>query len=107
MSILQEYEEIRKEIGKDKYDAIEIYLNEVCSKEKKENYMREVIGLNGMHPDEWLEQRKAIEKKYNIITLSDVLYVRKEWEKFDKWYEQNKDKAKEKLNKKQKERGAR
>lgn len=32
MSIMQDFEESRKMIGAEKYDAIEKYLNEVCLK---------------------------------------------------------------------------
>lgn len=103
MSIMQEYEEIRKEMGSKKYDAIEVYLNEICPKEKRIDYMNEIIDLNGLNPIEWIEKRKAIEQKYNIITLSDVLYVREEWEKFDKWYENNKEKIQEEKKHKNKE----
>ena len=41
MSILQEYEQIRKEIGYKKYDAINVYLNERCSKENTIKYQKE------------------------------------------------------------------
>lgn len=53
MSILQEYEEIRNEIGIEKYNAIEKYLSQ------------------GSHKN---------------LLLSDILYKPKEWQKYDKWY---------------------
>ena len=88
MSILQEYEEIREKIGHKKYDAISEYLEEICPEETRTKYQNEILELNGLNALEWLEKRKEIEKKYNIVLLSDVLYDRKEWEKFDKWYQQ-------------------
>jgi len=54
MSILQEYEEIKKSMGSRKYNAIEQYL----------------------------------EDNPNLL-LSDVLYKRQEYEKFDEWYKQH------------------
>ena len=86
MSILQEYEEIKNEIGEDKYNAISEYLEEICPESKRIEYTNEIIELNGLNVEEWLSKRKEIENKYKIVLLSDVLYVREEWEKFDKWY---------------------
>lgn len=91
MSILQEYEQIRKEIGYKKYDAINVYLNERCSKENRIKYQKELSMLDYQNPDEWINQKIKLEEKYQIINLSDVLYTRKEWENFEKWYEKNKD----------------
>ena len=56
LSILQEYENIRKEMGHVRYDAIGDYLKEVNQNRKSE------------------------------LFLSDVLYKEKEYEKFDKWF---------------------
>ena len=72
MSLFQEYEEARKFIGAKKYDAIETYLDQNDSKGEKR------------------------------IFLDDVLYKRDEWDKFEKWYNENKHLFKDK-----KERGAR
>lgn len=54
MSILQDYEEINKFIGKKKVEAISVY----------------------------------IEKQDNSLFFSDIVYKKKEWEKFEKWYEE-------------------
>ena len=105
MSILQEYEQIRKEIGYKKYDAINIYLNEICPKKNRLDYQKELLMLNYQNPDEWINGKIRLEEKYKIINLSDVLYTRKEWENFEKWYEENKKNLD--LNKKNKERGDR
>lgn len=56
MSILQEYEEIRKEMGYTRYDAIGEYLDEVNKDRKQE------------------------------LFLSDVLYKESEYIKFDEWF---------------------
>ena len=56
MSILQEYEQIRKEMGKIRYDMIGNYLDEI-------NKDRE-----------------------NELFLSDILYKEKEYELFEKWF---------------------
>lgn len=56
MSILQEYEEIRKDMGATRYDAIGDYLNEV---------------------------NKNLDSE---LFLSDVLYKEKEYKKFESWF---------------------
>ena len=43
MSIMQEYEQIRKEIGTKKYDAIEEYLNEICPNSNYDKYNKKYM----------------------------------------------------------------
>lgn len=96
MSIMQEYQKIRNLIGHKKYDAIEDYINEKCPKENYDKYKKELNKYFDSPGDEWLKQKEKLEEKYGIIFLSDVLYKPKEWEKFEKWYNENKNKTKEK-----------
>ena len=56
MSILQEYEQIRKEMGSTRFDAISDYLNEINKNSNTE------------------------------LFLSDVLYKQQEYAKFDAWF---------------------
>lgn len=56
MSILQEYEEIKKDMGSTRYDAIGDYLNEVNKDRDSE------------------------------LFLSDILYKKAEYEKYDAWF---------------------
>lgn len=56
MSILQEYEEIKKDMGSTRYDAIGDYLNEVNKNRDSE------------------------------LFLSDILYKKAEYEKYDAWF---------------------
>ncbi len=93
MSILQEYEEIKKEIGNRKFNMIEDYLDEICPPREMKKYEKELAKINGEDFYYWLKQKEKLEKKYGVLFLSDVLYKKEEWEKFEKWYkEQNKDK---------------
>ena len=94
MSILQEYEEIKKEIGYRKFKMIEDYINEICPLEKMDKYEKELAKINGLAFYDWLDHKKKLENKYGVIFLSDVLYKKQEWEKFEKWY-QEKDNGKE------------
>jgi len=87
MSILQEYEQIKKKIGHKKYNAIDKYLNIMCPQSNIDKYNEECKKLIFT---EWLEKEKELKQKYNIIYLSDILYNPIEWAKFEKWYELNK-----------------
>ncbi len=99
MSILQEYETIKKEIGYRKFNMIEDYINEVCPQEKMKEYEEELTKIHKLNFYNWLDYKKKLEKKYGVIFLNDVLYKKQEWEKFEKWYqEKEKDKEIEILN---------
>lgn len=87
MSIMQEYEQIRKEIGAKKYDAIEEYLNEICPNCNYDKYNKKLNSLIDFPTEEWLKKKAELEKEYGIVFLSDVLYKPEEWEKFENWYE--------------------
>lgn len=89
MSIMQDYEEARKMIGAEKYDAIDKYLEEVCPQSNYNKYNKELNSLIDIPPDEWLRKKKELEEKYGIIFLSDVLYKPEEWDKFESWYKEN------------------
>ena len=90
MSIFQEYEEIRDRIGHEKYDMIEKYLDTVCSKDSLNKYYEE---LNKAIKEEtttnWNDMDKKLKEKYGIVLLDDVLYKRKEWSKYECWYNEN------------------
>lgn len=90
MSIMKEFEEARKTIGQEKYDAIEDYLDEVCPKENYDKYNEELRKLPNLPNEEWLRKKEELEEKYGIIFLDDILYNSKEWDKFEAWYEKNK-----------------
>ncbi len=86
MSILQEYEKIKKDIGSGKYDAIEDYLNTICSKDNLRKYEEEINKISFNSDDDWVEKMKDLKVKYGITDLSDILYKEVEWKKFDKWF---------------------
>lgn len=86
MSVLQEYEMIRKGIGYDKFDSINEYLSVLCPKEQYEKYEKELQTINNLPNEKWLEKKKKLENKYNIVNLSDILYKPEYWEKYEEWY---------------------
>ena len=64
MSIMQDFEEARKIIGPEKYDAIEKYLDEVCPKSNYDKYNKELNSMLDYSTDEWLKQKKELEEKF-------------------------------------------
>ena len=86
MSILQDFEEARKMIGHKKYNAIDIYLNEICPPDKMKSYEQELKKIEDLEIKEWTKQKKELEQKYGILFLDDVLYKEEEWNKFEEWY---------------------
>lgn len=86
MSILQEYEQIRNQIGHEKYDMIEKYLDEVSPQEDYDKYEEELRLYKDLPYDEWDIKEKELRKKYGVILLSDILYKKNEWEKYENWY---------------------
>lgn len=89
MSIMQDYEEAKEIIGADKYNAIEKYLDIVCPQEKCDEYFKELNKNLNLPIEEQLVLQKQLAAKMNIILLSDVLYKKEEWDKFDKWYNED------------------
>lgn len=86
MSVLQEYEQIKRKIGYGKFCMIEKYIEEMCPQENIDKYEKELYKYNNLPYDKWLNQSEKLVKKYGIIFLSDVFYKKKEWDKFEKWY---------------------
>lgn len=88
MSLLQDYEEAREKIGHKKYDAINVYWNEICPLENRALYHKELKKIHNLEIDEWEKEKKKLEKKYGIVFLDDILYNEQGWNKFEKWYKE-------------------
>ena len=86
MSIMQDYEEIKRRIGARKYKGIEDYIDEFGKKEewyKETKKLREIEDVN-----EW--ERKYIElcKRCKPLFIEDVLLNEEEKIKFESWYKE-------------------
>lgn len=90
MSILQEYEEIRRDMGEKKFDSIDEYLKTICPNERIIDYNKKVNKLIRDNPDNWFDKIDNLKKNMNITMLDDVLYKKEEWMKYNVWYNQNK-----------------
>lgn len=86
MSILQEYEEIRSDLGFEKFDMIQKYLDKVSPIEKYDKYDEELKKFHKLPYEEFAKKDKELKQKYGIVLLSDVLYKIDEWKKYDKWF---------------------
>ena len=84
MSILQEYEEIRKKIGREKFDAIDKYLKKICPQKNYAKYEKELKKICRLPYEQWIDEEMKLRQKYKIIFLSDILYKNQEWDKYEK-----------------------
>lgn len=87
MSLLQDYEMARRKIGAKKYDAIDVYLEEICPTERRNKYKQELKKIDDLEINEWEKEKKKLEQKYGIVYLDDILYNEEGWKKFEQWYE--------------------
>ena len=89
MSILQDYEEARDIIGAEKYDAISIYLEKICPSENVDKYYKGLNLVMQKSPERWQDEENKLRNEFNITLLSDVLYKKEEWDKYDKWFNED------------------
>lgn len=89
MSILQDYEEARDIIGAEKYDAINIYLEKICPLENVDKYYKGLNLVMQKSPEIWQDEENKLRNEFNITLLSDVLYKKEEWDKYDKWFNED------------------
>lgn len=85
MSIMQDYENIRKDLGF-KYDALEDYLNVVSPPSQYKKYEEELKKLSSLDYENFDIKNKELKNKYGITLLSDILYNEKNWNKYIKWF---------------------
>ena len=85
MSIMQDYENIRTDLGF-KYDAIEDYLNVVSPPSQYKKYEKELKKLSSLDYENFDIKNKELKNKYGITLLSDILYNEKNWNKYIKWF---------------------
>ena len=86
MSIMQDYENIRKDLGF-KYDAIEDYLKVVSPPSQYKKYEEELKKLSSLDYENFDIKNKELKNKYGITLLSDILYNEKNWNKYIKWFD--------------------
>ena len=85
MSIMQDYEEYRKQIGAKKYDAIDEYIQLFGKTKEWEDGIKEIRKIKDIQ--EWEKQNKELHKRCKPVFIEDVVMNQEEWEKFEDWYD--------------------
>ena len=89
MSILQEFEKIRNQIGQKKNDMIAEYIKTIYNQEDYDMYFKEAVRILNLPPDQWNKKLNEVRRKYNIVLLDDILYKKEEWDKYNIWFNEN------------------
>lgn len=89
MSIFQDFETIRDNIGHEKYDMIENYLESICTQDNIDQYFKEMNTIWKLPPTKWNDKANQLKEKYGVILLDDVLHKSEEWAKYEDWYNKN------------------
>lgn len=89
MSLFQEFDEIRNNIGHEKYDLIETYLNNISPQKNVDKYFKELNKVWELPPTKWNDKANQLKQKYNVILLDDILHKPEEWAKYENWYNEN------------------
>lgn len=93
MSIMQDYEELRKIIGHKKYDAIEEYVETFGNIKEYDEGIKKLRDIKDIN--KWEDEMQKLHKKCKPIFIEDVAMNKEEWEKFEKWYADKLQKKKE------------
>ena len=92
MSIMKDYEKLKKEIGIEKYRAIDKYIQKFGKVEIWKKKSREIRNIENVN--EWEKQYSLLHQKCKPIFVEDVVMDKDEWSKFERWYEQYRQKVK-------------
>ena len=63
MSLLQDYERAKIQIGEEKYNAIDVYIEEICPTERRNLYKQELKNIDHLEINEWEKEKKKLEQK--------------------------------------------
>lgn len=86
MSITEDYEEYRKQIGSKKYEAIDEYIQLFGKPKEWEKGIKEIRKIEDTQ--EWERQNTELHKRCKPVFIEDVVLNPEEWEKFEYWYEE-------------------
>ena len=94
MSISQDYEKLRIQLGNKKYEALDEYIKVYGKVHEWHQGIKEIRNIENVK--EWEEKMFELHNKCKPIFIEDVVMNETEWEKFNKWYSENKVKQKNK-----------
>ena len=84
MSMMQDYEILRRQIGTKKYKALEQYINNFGKIKEWEKGIKEIRSIEDVN--EWEKANTELHQKCKPIFIEDVAMNEEEWNKFEKWY---------------------
>ena len=86
MSIFQEYEETRDDIGHEMFDTIQKYLDVVSPLENYDKYNEELRHYKNWTGDAYIKKMEELKEKHKVVLFSDVIYNYDAWKKYEKWF---------------------
>lgn len=92
MSITQDYEEIKKRIGVKKYSALDRYIQKFGKNAEWNKGIKEIRPIEDIK--QWEEKYFELHEKCKPIFIEDVVMNKEEWNKFENWYNNEKNKHK-------------
>ena len=87
MSITQEYEMFKKQIGSKKYKALEEYINTFGKIAEWEQGIKDIRPIEDLN--KWEEEYTKLHKRCKPVLIEDVSMNEEEWNKFEEWYKNN------------------
>ena len=97
MSISQDYEKLRIQLGNKKYEALDEYIKVYGKVHEWHQGIKDIRHIENIKERE--EKMFELHNKCKPIFIEDVVMNEAEWEKFEKWYENNKDRLKQEKSK--------
>lgn len=97
MSITQDYEKLRTILGNRKYEALDEYIKTYGKVSEWHKGIKDIRHIENVK--EWEDKMLELHKKCKPIFIEDVVMNEAEWDKFEKWYESNKDRFKQEKSK--------
>ncbi len=98
MSISQDYEKLRMQLGNKKYEALDEYIRTFGKVHEWHQGIKDIRSIENIK--EWEDKMFDLHRKCKPIFIEDVVMNEKEWKKFEKWYDENKVKTKQEKSKK-------
>lgn len=86
MSIFQEYEETRDDIGHEMFDTIQKYLDAVSPLENYDKYNEELRQYKDLEGQDYINKMEELKRKHKVVLFSDVIYNYDAWKKYEKWF---------------------
>ena len=99
MSISQDYEKLRMQLGNKKYEALDEYIRTFGKVQEWHQGIKDIRSIENIK--EWEDKMLDLHKKCKPIFIEDVVMNEKEWEKFENGMK----KTKLRQNKKNQKRG--